>query len=133
PEFATARTEDKLDALAQVLRELRFVIVWDNFESAAGIVGSAVAANLSEDDRRLLALFLDKLRGGASKVLITSRSPEDWLGSQRRFPLPLGGLAGEERWEYCEVILKDLGLRINRDDENLVERSEERRVGKAGR
>jgi len=121
PEFATARTEDKLDALAQVLRELRFVIVWDNFESAAGIVGSAVAANLSEDDRRLLALFLDKLRGGASKVLITSRSPEDWLGSQRRFPLPLGGLAGEERWEYCEVILKDLGLRINRDDENLVE------------
>jgi len=121
PQFATAGTEDKLGALGQALRDRRFVIVWDNFESASGIPGTAVTANLSEADRRLLALFLDKARGGASKVIITSRSPEDWLTPQRRFLLPLSGLEGEERWEFCEAIVKDLGLRINREDENLVE------------
>ena len=121
PQFAAAGTEDKLGALGQRLRERRFLIVWDNFESASGIPGTAVTGNLSESDRRLLALFLDKARGGASKVIITSRSPEDWLTPQRRFLLPLGGLEGEERWEFCEAIVKDLGLRINREDQSLVE------------
>jgi hypothetical protein len=119
-QFAATRSY-KLEALAETLCAKRFIIVWDNFESAAGIPGTAVNANLPEADRTLLAEFLDKLRGGASKVLITSRSTEDWLGAGRRFLLPLGGLAGEERWEYCEVILKDMGLHINRNDKDLVE------------
>jgi tetratricopeptide (TPR) repeat protein len=110
-----------LNDLGQALRERRFLIVWDNFESASGIPGTVVTANLSESDRRLLALFLDKVRGGASKVIITSRSPEDWLTPQRRFLLPLGGLEGEERWEFCEAIVKDLGLRIDRGDKDIVE------------
>jgi tetratricopeptide (TPR) repeat protein len=121
PQFATEASEKKLNDLGQALRERRFLIVWDNFESASGIPGTVVTANLSESDRRLLALFLDKARGGASKVIITSRSPEDWLTPQRRFLLPLGGLEGEERWEFCEAIVKDLGLRINREDKGLVE------------
>jgi tetratricopeptide (TPR) repeat protein len=54
-------------------------------------------------------------------VVITSRSTEDWLGSQRRFLLPLGGMDDEERWEYCDAVLRDLGLRINREDSNLIE------------
>ena len=121
PQFATEATEKKLNDLGQALRERRFLTVWDNFESASGIPGTVVTADLSESDRRLLALFLDKVRGGQSKVIITSRSPEDWLTPQRRFLLPLGGLEGEERWEFCEVIVKDLGLRVNREDESLVE------------
>jgi tetratricopeptide (TPR) repeat protein len=121
PQFAAGRMEEKIEPLAQVLRERRVVIVWDNFESAAGIPGTTVKANLREKDRRLLSILLEKLRGGASKVVITSRSPEEWLGSQRRYVLRLGGLQGEERWEYCEVILKDLGLSINRNDKDLVQ------------
>src|SRR5262249_30703772 len=90
-------------------------------ESAAGIAGTAIEAKLPESDRTLLAQFLDELRGGLSKVIITSRSPEDWLGPQRRYLLLLGGLDHEERWEYCDAILRDLGKSIDRDDKDLVE------------
>ena len=120
-QFAAAPLEQRIDALTEALKENRFLIVWDNFESAAGIAGTSVTANLTEPDRQLLASFLDKLRGGASKVLITSRSTEDWLGPRRRFLLPLGGLDREERWEYCEAILRDFGLTIDRNDAKLVE------------
>jgi tetratricopeptide (TPR) repeat protein len=34
--------------------------------------------------------------------------------------LPLGGLQGEERWEYCTAILGDLGLRVDRNDADLI-------------
>jgi tetratricopeptide (TPR) repeat protein len=120
-DFPTLAMERKIEALAGALREHRLLIVWDNFESAAGIAGTAVSATLPEADRELLAQFLGELRGGATKVIITSRSPEDWLGPQRRFLLPLGGLDREERWEYCNAILHDLGSRINRNDKDLVE------------
>jgi len=119
--FATVGVEDKINGLAQAFHEHHFVIVWDNFEVVRGIPGTHVTANLSAEDRDLLARFLDKLRGGATNVIITSRSPEDWLGHERRFLLPLGGLEGEERWEYCTAILRDLGKTINRDDKDLVE------------
>ena len=119
--FPLLPMEKKIEALAGAFREHRFLIVWDNFESAAGIPGTAISANLPDSDRNLLAQFLDGLRGGATKVIITSRSPEDWLGSQRRFVLPLGGLDREERWEYCNAILRDLGMNVNRNDKDLVE------------
>lgn len=119
-QFAAAPLEVRLEALAGVLTENRFVIVWDNFESASGIEGTAVTANLPKADLLLLGRFLDMLRGGVSKVLITSRSSEDWLGPQRRYLLRLGGMDGEERWEYCDAILRDLGLNIDRKDAGLV-------------
>jgi tetratricopeptide (TPR) repeat protein len=120
-QFSALPMDQKIESLAGVFQKQRFLIVWDNFESAAGISGTAVTANLPESDRKHLAEFLDKLRGGTSKVIITSRSTEDWLGPQRRFLLPLGGLDREERWEYCEAILRDLGKTINRNDATLVE------------
>jgi tetratricopeptide (TPR) repeat protein len=119
--FGSAPLETKLEVLVQALKQHRFVIVWDNFESAAGIEGTSVTPNLSEKDRDLLARFLDGLRSGATKVLITSRSEEDWLGPQRRWKFGLSGLDGEERWEYCETILRDLGLTVNREDKAYAE------------
>jgi tetratricopeptide (TPR) repeat protein len=79
-----------------------------------------ITANLPEPDRRLLAQLLDELRGGAAKVLITSRSPENWLRPDQRVLLELGGLDREERWEYCNAILRDLNQGIDREDEALV-------------
>src|SRR5271157_259154 len=105
---------DKLQLLARALGQLRVLMVWDNFESAAG--------NLTGADRAELGQFLDAIRGGRSKVIITSRSPEEWLGAERRFALPLGGLGGldgEERWEYCEKILHELALKVDRNDPEL--------------
>src|SRR5271166_1867326 len=120
PQFITAEMVAKLDALAKVFRENRFLIVWDNFEVVRGIPGTAVAAMLSDEDQALLKTFLAKLRGGQTKVIITSRSDEEWLETTNRYEIPLGGLQGEERWDYCEVILRDLGLTIDRKDADLV-------------
>ena len=33
----------------------------------------------------------------------------------------MSGLEGEERWEYCEIILRELGLKVDRDDPALKE------------
>jgi tetratricopeptide (TPR) repeat protein len=105
-------TSNKLNLLADAFRKHRVISVWDNFESAA--------SNLTDEDRASLARLLDAIRGARGKVIITSRSPEDWLDPSLRFALPLGGLDREERWEYCDTILRELNLKINRDDPDLV-------------
>jgi tetratricopeptide (TPR) repeat protein len=102
---------NKLDLLANSLRKRRVVMVWDNFESAA--------TNLTAEHRAELGRFLDAIRSGLGKVIVTSRSPEEWLKPEWRFELPLRGLDGEERWEYCDTILRELGLTVNRDDPEL--------------
>jgi tetratricopeptide (TPR) repeat protein len=66
-----------------------------------------------------LGRFLDAIRGCRGKVIVTSRSREEWLKPEWRFELSLPGLDGEERWEYCETILRDLGLKVNRNDPEL--------------
>jgi hypothetical protein len=109
--FAASPT--KLDLLADASRRHRVLMVWDNFESAA--------QNLPSSDRDELGRFLDAIRGTQSKVIITTRSPEPWLEPTRYFDLPLRGLAGEERWDYCEVVLRELGLKVNREDPALKE------------
>ncbi len=73
----------KQAALVDVFKKHRFILVWDNFESATGVPGTTLAAGLPEPDRQRLRDFLGKLRGGASKVIITSRSPEAWLTRER--------------------------------------------------
>ena len=114
-----AELAQKQAALVEAFRKHHFILVWDNFESATGVPGTALAAGLPEADRQQLRDFLGKLRGGASKVIITSRGPETWLGSDRCFPLNLGGLQGEERWEFCATILRDLGLEADQQDDGL--------------
>ena len=118
--FLAAPMEQRIEELAQVLRENRLVIVWDNFEVAAGIPGTYISANLSAEDQKILLKLLEKIRGGRSKVIITSRSEEQWLGIQR-LKVSIGGLVGEEMWEYCEKILDGLNLRVDRTDKDQVE------------
>ena len=110
--------DQKIDMLAPALKARRLIIVWDNFEVVAGVAGAP--GTLSADDRAVLVSLLRGMRGGASKVIITSRSDEAWLDMQRRV-VPLGGLQGEERWSYCDRVLEQLGIRINRDDEAFAE------------
>lgn len=111
----------KLQALTKTLHEHPFLLVWDNFESASGIAGTDVTALLPEDDRKLLKDLLKRLRGGKTKVLITSRAPENWLTPQECYRLPLSGLQGEELWEYCNAVVRDLGLKIDREDQSFLQ------------
>ena len=114
-----APLEQRLPVIVRILREHRFILVWDNFESASGIDGAGVEAQMPEEDRARLKKFLNDLYGGASKVLITSRSTEKWLSEGMLpplvLPLQLDGLAGEELWEYCNKIADDLDLKLRRD------------------
>jgi tetratricopeptide (TPR) repeat protein len=106
-----AAAPNKRELLASSLGEKRVLMVWDNFESAA--------SNLAGHGRDELGRFLDALRDTRCKVIITSRSPEEWLRPPQRFELPLRGLGGEERWEYCDAILLELGLKVDRNDPAL--------------
>jgi tetratricopeptide (TPR) repeat protein len=120
-EFATMDPSEKVDRLVDALDEHPHVLVWDNFESATAMDEEAGETLLSADDRETLRTFLHRLRGTGTKVLITSRNDEDWLGGpayvQRH---TLGGLQGEERWRFCEEIVADLpGVTLDRADDAL--------------
>jgi tetratricopeptide (TPR) repeat protein len=118
--FLAAPREEKLTALVRALREQTFVLVWDNFESVRGIAGTSVHPFLPAEDQAALRDLLVALRGGRTKVILTSRADETaWLGVEHCFPMPLAGLRGEELWEYCEAVLRDLGVAVRRDDPDL--------------
>ena len=116
----SAAMDQKLEALRQAFHQVRCLVVWDNFEVVFGIP-DALAPSLSPEDQDVLRRLLKGLRGSPTKVLITSRSEEDALGKSLRYKVPLGGLQGEERWEYCQAILDDLGLTVDRENPDLKE------------
>jgi tetratricopeptide (TPR) repeat protein len=120
PNFIPLNTEQKLGLLGKALRENRLILVWDNFESASGNEAAGIDPLLGADDLQLLRRFLQSIQGGKSKVLITSRSEESWLTASLRYKLSLGGLVGEERWEFCTAILRNLGLKTDRNDPELT-------------
>ncbi|MDR0372158.1 MAG: tetratricopeptide repeat protein [Nitrososphaerota archaeon] len=110
----TLPTEQKIVLITQELTNSPHFIVWDNFESAYGIPNTEISALLSEADRTLLKQLLRDLYGGKTKILITSRSPENWLAPRECQRIPLYGLRGAELWQYCNSVVKDLGLSFDR-------------------
>ena len=110
--------EEKQKILTRLLRDKPSLLVWDNFESASGIEGTEIQPQLSAEDREILARLLKGLRAGKTKVLLTSRSSEEaWLPVPSCYRLSLGGLIGEDLWEYCNAVVRDLGLTLDRNNE----------------
>ena len=112
--------EEKQKILTRLLRENPCVLIWDNFESVSGIEGTEIHPQLGTEDRNILAKLLKELRGGSTKVMITSRSKEIWLPIQSCYRLPLEGLTGEDLWEYCNAVVRDLGLKVDRSNETYA-------------
>lgn len=110
----------KIEALVKALRSMHLVMVWDNFEAAVGIPGTNIKPNLPEEERDILLSLLKKIRGGRTKVIITSRNKEEWLAAEH-VEISLSGLVSEERWEYGETILDRLKLPQDREDQDMVE------------
>ena len=109
--------EQKLETITGILREQPHLLVWDNLESASGIAGTEVQAQLPPEDLALLRRLLKRLRGGKTKALLTSRKDEtQWLPLPTCFRVCLGGLEGEELWEYCNAVVRDLGLTLDRSN-----------------
>jgi len=117
PQAMTLPKAKRLELLVRELNENPRIIVWDNFES----LFQASAQRPEEDvnkDKKLLKVFLDCLRLGKTKIIITSRTDEAWLGTCCT-RLPLSGLKGEDLWRYQSRLAKEFGLALGRNDEDF--------------
>lgn len=96
------------DVALQILRRVPCLMIWDNFETVRGSSEDAEGA-WTDPERAELARFLSDLRGGATRVLITSRRDEDWLGPVY-YPCDLRGLPLAEAQELALRVLRRAGL-----------------------
>jgi hypothetical protein len=80
-------------------------VILDNFETVCSMPDpTGATAPLDGVERERLKRFVGQLAlGGRSAIVITSRSPERWLGDVRR--IAVGGLASDEAIEYADQIL----------------------------
>ena len=116
----TLQTEQKLVDLTKKLKDKQCFIVWDSFETVSRKVDPEVSVQFREKERMMLKHFLHSLYGSKTKIFITSCSSENWLTHpQEDYPvyeccrIPLIGFEGEELWQYCSVIVKNLFSYVN--------------------
>ena len=108
PDFI-GKTDDagqRQDLILKVLRERRMLLIWDNFETVRELpdkTGATPPLDAAEQER-LREFLVDLARDGQSGVIITSRTPEAWLGEVRRYAL--GGLTPGEAAEMAEDVLR---------------------------
>jgi tetratricopeptide (TPR) repeat protein len=107
-DFSRLRDAEQWDALVNFLRDNPCLLVWDNFEPVAGYpTGGEPLA--SDEERDKLSRFLKALKGGKSRVIITTRKPsEDWLEVAYRL-VELSGLSKWDAGQLASVILQTVG------------------------
>ncbi len=126
---AAAQRED----VADHLRTQPYALMLDNLESVTG-QNLAIQNTLPAEEQETLKLFLRRLVGGKTKVVLGSRSGEDWLADAythegRPNVYPLGGLDPESRTELAEKILaaqvqapqRIAALRVDGDFKRLMD------------
>jgi CHAT domain/ATPase family associated with various cellular activities (AAA) len=95
--------------LVQKLRSEPHILMLDNLESITG-QQLAIQNTLPEEERNKIKDFLARLAGGETKVILGSRSGEEWL-QERTFKQNiylLQGLDKESRTDLAEEILKQI-------------------------
>ncbi|MEU8530065.1 MULTISPECIES: CHAT domain-containing tetratricopeptide repeat protein [Streptomyces] len=105
-QFALLDSEERQELVERVLTERRLLLVWDNFESVHTMPDPTQATPpLPEPERDALRDFLARIAArGSSAVVVTSRTPETWLGPEaRRLGVP--GLDTEEAGQYADHLL----------------------------
>ncbi|MGB8839658.1 MAG: tetratricopeptide repeat protein, partial [Aliidongia sp.] len=119
----TQSAEQRSALILKVLCERRLLLIWDNFETLHDLPDpSGATPPLSADEQRRMRDFLHAVaRDGKSGVIITSRTPEIWLGDLRR--VPLDGLTPGEAAEMADDVLTPwpIARRRRRDDPVFVE------------
>jgi tetratricopeptide (TPR) repeat protein len=103
------RTRDAAERsglILQLLRERRMLLIWDNFESVRELPDPTGATPpLDAVEQQCMRAFLAAVaQDGQSGVIVTSRTPETWLGDVRR--VELGGLTPSEAAEMAEDVLR---------------------------
>src|SRR2546423_4484331 len=107
-EWQLLNADKRRQIALSVLKQVPCMLIWDNFEPVAGFPKGTESARKPEEQKELRD-FLSALRGGETKVLITSRRNESWLGNIYR-SVELGGLKLSEAQELAVRILKRAGL-----------------------
>ena len=105
-DFARLDPPQRIDQVKALFRQLRVLLVWDNFESVREMPDPAgTTPPLNDAGCAALKDFLAWVRDhSVSAVLITSRAQETWLGQVRR--IGVGGLNLPEAAQYASHLLE---------------------------
>jgi tetratricopeptide (TPR) repeat protein len=103
----TKDAAQRAELLLKVLRERRMLLLWDNFESVFTLpdpTGATPPLDAAEQQRMQKFLTALARDGGKSRVIITSRTREGWVGDVRR--VELRGLTPAEAALMAEDVLQ---------------------------
>ena len=111
--------EKRRELALQILKQIPCLMIWDNFETVSPFskadrgdlrtAADSPASLWTQEERDELRSFLRSLRGGRTKVIITSRRDEDWLGKCYRL-IETGGLSILESTELAGKVLDNAGV-----------------------
>jgi tetratricopeptide (TPR) repeat protein len=102
--FSALEPQQRRSAVDDLLATKRCLLVWDNFETAHTLPDPTSATPpLDEAERERVTAFLGRVARSRSALVITSRTPEDWLDGVRR--IQVGALALEEANAYTDHLL----------------------------
>ena len=107
-EWRLLQPKQRREVALKLLRQVPCLLIWDNIGPVAGFPKGAGSAWQPEELEELRA-FLSALRGGASRVLLTSRRDERWLGKIYQV-IELGGLKLVEAQELADKVLGRAGI-----------------------
>ncbi|MFJ9524433.1 tetratricopeptide repeat protein [Streptomyces cyaneofuscatus] len=105
-DFALLDDAKRQAAVEELLTTRKLLLIWDNFESVREMPDPGRATPpLPQHEQDRMRDFLTRVAvGSGSAVVITSRTPETWLGPDVR-RIPLGGLTGKDATAYADQIL----------------------------
>ncbi|GBE95733.1 NB-ARC domain-containing protein [Nostoc cycadae WK-1] len=127
-QFQAMNQAAQVQKLVAKLRAESYALILDNLESVTG-QQLAIQNTLPETERNQIRDFLGQLQGGNTKVILGSRSREDWLQATtfKHNIYELRGLDKEARTELAEKILernlpqnKIAGIRQDGDFQKLM-------------
>ena len=107
-EWQLLDSEQRYRIAVRILKQVPCLIIWDNFEQVAGfpIEGQS---DWTHADQQALRQFLSDLRGGHTKVLVTSRRDETWLKNiYHKVGLP--GLEHREARQLAVRVMERAGM-----------------------
>jgi tetratricopeptide (TPR) repeat protein len=109
-DFSRLLEEQQVNVIVKYLRDTPCLLIWDNIETVAGYP-KGVEPLATDEEQKELSQFLKALKGGKTKVIITTRKPEeDWLGIGYTL-IELTGLTKEDAGELAKSILSTKGRR----------------------
>jgi hypothetical protein len=98
-------TAGRVAAILEFMRQVRALLVWDNFETVRSMPDPTGATPpLDETEQEEIRDFLAEVaRIAKGGTMITTRSPEEWLGDVHR--LEVEGLDRGDAVQYADVLL----------------------------